>query len=494
MMPVTESSGALPDSGTHRAHWLWDRKLDRYPARPLRYAQLVLAILATIVLYYQLYTIAGVSTLVGTQLHMSFTFLVVMFAIANLIAAFGSLVAGIADRFGRVNLVIWGLLVVGVLNALVVPAAPNRYVLGLVLCVIGFVEGLLLVATPALVRDFSPQVGRAAALGIWNVGPVAGSLLVALVAALTLAHFDNAWTSQFRIAGIVGLVMFAVALLAMKELSPALRDQLMVNQKDRVLIEARAAQGFTANLSRPFAQMFKPDIIGASIGFGTLLLLYFTLVGFAPVLYATVFHFNASQANGVAAWAWGANVVLTLAIGFLFDWSRVRKPWMLVGGALTIVFELALLFSVGRALSFAALAVLTALMSASFGFAAVAFYAGFTETIEARNPALIATGLAIWGWIIRIVAFAAFITIPNVVPAATTLLAGRTDTPAFQTAAANIYGEWRAWIWVCIAGVVVFMLTVPLHHGPWTQKKARQLLLEHERRTAAELAALHAPH
>ena len=32
----------------------------------------------------------------------------------------------------------------------------------------GFVEGICLVATPALIRDFSPQVGRATAMGFWT--------------------------------------------------------------------------------------------------------------------------------------------------------------------------------------------------------------------------------------------------------------------------------------------------------------------------------------
>ena len=41
---------------------------------------------------------------------------------------------------------------------------------------IGFVEGVILVATPAMIRDFSPQVGRASAMGFWTLGPVPGSL------------------------------------------------------------------------------------------------------------------------------------------------------------------------------------------------------------------------------------------------------------------------------------------------------------------------------
>lgn len=483
-------AAAQPDK---KQSWLWDRKLYHYPKGPYRYTLLALSVLATIVLYIELYALGGVSTLLSKQVGISFIFLVTMLAITNLIGAFGSLAAGLGDRLGRANMVIWGLLITGVLVAFVVPAVTDKWVLGVVLSIIGFIEGMLLVATPALVRDFSPQVGRAAAMGIWNVGPVAGSLIVAIIASATLQHFNNTWTSQFVIAGIIGLVMFVIALLFMKELAPKIRDQLMVDTKDSDLIEARAAGGAVeANLHKPFTQLLHLDIIGPSIGFGTLLLLYFTLVGFSPVLYATGFGFNASESNGIAAWAWGANVVVTLVVGFLFDWSRIRKPWILVGCVLTIIFELILLFNMNTALSFGQLSVIMAFMSGSFGFAAVAFYAAFTETIEARNPALIATGLAIWGWIIRIVAFLSFLILPHIVTSATTLLEGQTKTAAFKAAVGDVHGEWQTWLWVCVAGVVVFMLVTPLLRGPWSPKKAKELLVEHDRNSAEELAKLRA--
>ena len=505
-----------PVGQTAKKNWFLDRTLDHYPPGPARYAQLVLAVLATIILYYQLYAVGGVSTLLSVQMHMSFGFLVTMLAVANLIGAFGSLAAGVADRLGRANLVVYGLLVVGLLTVFAIPATTSRWTLGVMLSIVGFIEGMLLVATPALVRDFSPQVGRAAAMGIWNVGPVAGSLIVAIVASATLTQFNNSWESQFRIAGIAGIVMFVIALFFMKELSPKIRDQLMVDTKDRELLEARAASGdVTINLDKPFKQLLRLDIVGPSIGFGALLLLYFTLVGFSPILYATVFHFDASQANGVAAWAWGANVVVTLFVGFLFDWSRVRKPWMLIGGVLTIIFELILLFSIGHDLSFGTLSVICAFMSGSFGFAAVAFYAAFTETIEARNPALIATGLAIWGWIIRVIAFLSFLVIPYVVTSATTLLESSpylaqaakakasgtalsqdltTHLGEIKAASTDVYGQWQIWLWICVAGVIVFMLTTPLLRGPWSPRKAKELLVEHDRQTAEAIANLHRTH
>jgi MFS family permease len=466
------------------------RKLYHYPERGQRWRQLSLAVLVTIILYYQLYTVGGVSPLLAVQLHMSFMFLVLMIAFGNLIGAFGSLAAGLTDRLGRANIVIWGMLVVGLLTTFLIPAMPDRWTLAVALWITGFIEGMLLVATPALVRDFSPQVGRATAMGLWNVGPVAGSLIVAIVAAATLEHFGNTWTSQFRISGIVGLITFVIALIGMKELAPELRDQLMVKAHDSALAEARAAGGFTANLEHPFRQLFKADVVVPAIGSGTLLLLYFTLVGFGPILYVTAFHMNTSEANAVAAWAWGVNVVVSLFVGILFDWTMVRKPWMIVGGVLTLIFELILLFSLGHQVSFGALALLMGVMSGSFGVAMIGFYAGYTETVEDRNPALVATGLAVWGWIVRIMAFLSFAITPLVVTSANVLLEGQTKSPAFKQALESINGEWKTWLWICVIGTVFFMWTATLHHGPWSIKRAHELRHEHDAKVAAELAKL----
>lgn len=41
--------------------------------------------------------------------------------------------------------------------------------------------------------------------------------------------------------------------------------------------------------------------------------------------------------------------------------------------------------------------------------------AAYTETVEAKNPALVATGLALWGWILRLVVGISFIFLPIVI-------------------------------------------------------------------------------
>ena len=55
------------------------------------------------------------------QLKMPFPTFVYILAAGNLLGAFASLLAGLADRFGRANLVVYGLLVVGLITLFWVP-------------------------------------------------------------------------------------------------------------------------------------------------------------------------------------------------------------------------------------------------------------------------------------------------------------------------------------------------------------------------------------
>src|ERR1700752_789642 len=74
-----------------------------------------------------------------------------------------------------------------------------------------------------------------------------------------------------------------------------------------------------------------------------------------------------------------------------------------------------------------------ALLALGLGIAYTPWMASFTETVEARNPALIATGLAIWGWIIRIVVFLAYLCLPLVVNTVTPLVNYGAQVQAYAT-------------------------------------------------------------
>ncbi|MGI8449079.1 MAG: MFS transporter [Streptosporangiaceae bacterium] len=420
-----------------RASWLWRRQLGTYPETGPRMLYLAITVLATITLYYELYVVGSVSTLVLADLHMSFTFFVVILAVGNLIGAFGSLFAGLSDRLGRANLVVGGLLLTGVFTAFIIPATTNKWAFGIATFVVGLVEGVCLVATPALIRDFSPQVGRATAMGFWTSGPVVGSLIVAVVGSATIpavVHDPRIWTHQYRICGIAGLIVFVIALAGLRELSPRLRDQLMVTMRDRALIEARAkGLDIEAALRHPFRQLLKPDIVISAIAVSLLLLIYYTAVGFAVIYLTTVFGFSVKDANGLGNWNWGFNVIAVILVGIVSDRFRVRKPFMVIGGILAAVMTVVYLEQAGHHPSYYTLAIILAALSFGLGIAFTPWMASYTETVEARNPALTATGLAIWGWIQRVTVFASFLIIPVVVTSVTPLINYGTTVSAYST-------------------------------------------------------------
>jgi MFS transporter, ACS family, D-galactonate transporter len=428
-------------TGRGGVSFLWRRQLDSYPDTGPRIFYLALTVLATITLYYELYVGGSVSTLLLANLHMTFTFYVVALAFGNLIGAFGSLFAGLTDRYGRANLVVFGLLFTGVFVAFILPAATDKWTFIIETFVVGLVEGICLVATPALIRDFSPQLGRATAMGFWTSGPVVGSLIVAVVGSATVPAVvtdTRFWTHEYRICGIAGLVVFLITLFTLRELSPRLRDQLMVSMRDRALIEARAkGLDVGALLKNPFRQLLKADIIVSALAVSVMLLVYYTAVGFLVIYITTVFGFTIKNANGLGNWEWGFNVLAVIGIGVISDRFRVRKPFMVIGAIVGAVALVVYLEQAGHHPGYYTLAIILAVLSIGLGVAYTPWMASFTETVEARNPALIATGLAIWGWLLRIVVFVSFLVIPVVITAVTPLVNYGSTVSAYATTYAS---------------------------------------------------------
>src|SRR2546423_13235321 len=106
--------------------WLFRRQLDYYPETRARVTYLAITVLATITLYYELYVGGSVSTLILNNLHMSFTFFVLTLAFGAAVGAFGSLFAGLTDRLGRANLVVFGLFFTAGVLAVLIPPPPHQ--------------------------------------------------------------------------------------------------------------------------------------------------------------------------------------------------------------------------------------------------------------------------------------------------------------------------------------------------------------------------------
>ena len=402
---------------------LWQRELPHYPDRARRMSYLAITVVATIALYYELFIQGAVAPKIIAQYHFSFTGFVVITAAGATFGAFASLAAGLADRWGRANLVVGGLLVTGLLITFAMPNASGKAEYAVCYALLSIVEGIILVATPALIRDFSPQVGRAAAMAFWTMGPILGSLVVTEVSSHTLSSHPD-WRYQFQLCGVAGLVVWVIALIGLRELSPRLRDQLMVSMRDRALVEARAA-GIDPDraLKGHWRQMFRVDIVGSAAAISLFLMAYFIFTAFVVVFLATVFGYPAAAANALTNWYWIAAAITMPVIGFASDRLGVRKPFMLAGAVISLVGVALLAAATTHPhTGYHTFAWYFVLMAAGLGLAYPAWMAGFTETVEKRNPAATATGLAVWGWTLRLVAVASFLLLTVVVPATSTLV------------------------------------------------------------------------
>jgi MFS family permease len=400
---------------------LWHRQIDHYPETRSRMWYLAIVVAATIILYYELYIAGAVSPSIIADTGMTFPFYVYISVVGNAVGALGSLAAGLSDRWGRANLVAYGLVVTALLTLVGIPNIHGKWSFAVLFCAIGLVEGVILVATPALVRDFSPQLGRASAMGFWTLGPVIGSLVVAVVSSNTVNHL-GAWQDQFIICGIVGLIVGVIAVVGLRELSPGLRDQLMVSLRDRALIEARArGLDIRDSLRNPWRQMLHLDVIGSAFAISVFLLIYYTAVGFFTVYFTTLHGFSLSKANSIGDWFWAFDAGVLIVTGIISDRLRVRKPFMVVGAVGAIVLTIIFL-NLGPNTSYSTFVVVISVLAAFLAIAYAPWMASFTETVEKRNPALIATGLAVWGWIIRVVIALSVLILPSVVGSMTPLV------------------------------------------------------------------------
>jgi MFS family permease len=402
---------------------LWYRDLASYPKTGPRYWYLSIVVVTTIILYYQLYIGGAVATQILGGFHMTFLYYVGILVVGNAIGAFASLAAGLADRFGRANLVVYGTIITSLLTLFGVPHVHTKLAFGILYGCVALVEGIILVATPALVRDFSPQVGRAAAMGFWTMGPVLGSLVVSEVSSHTLNHLKP-WQDQFMIAGIVGLVVATVALFCLRELNAGIRDQVMVSLQEQTVVELRA-RGLDVEEAtrRPFQQMFKPDIMGSALAISLFLIGYYTAVAFFPIYFQTVLNFTPSQSNSLLNWYWSFNAIALVGFGAMSDRLAVRKPFMLAGALGSIVISITFLSkATHNNPTFSSVAILLAFVGIWGGATFAPWMASFTETVERRNPALTATGLAVWGWLLRLVVAVLFLILPHVINSVTPLV------------------------------------------------------------------------
>jgi MFS family permease len=435
---MTTTAAQVPVPRRGWANALGKRQLHHYPNTWPRLGYLAIVVLTTIMLYYLYYVEGAVTPLLLPYYHMSFAFFLYLLVASNAIGAFSAFIGGLSDRIGRANLTIYGTLVVALVQLLAIPHIHDKWGFAAAPCVIGFVEGIILVSTPALMRDFSPQMGRGVAMGFWALGPTMGALAASLVATHTLDHLKP-WQDQFIISGLVCLGVVVIAFFFLRELSPQLRDQLMVTERERALVEARA-MGIDVDraIRRPIRSMLRLDLISSSIAISVFLLFYYASVSVLTIYWVVTFNRSTPQANGINVWYAAALSAGLVVAGLLSDWARVRKPFMLFGAVCAMIMLGFLIEQTGHPhTGYYDNVVVIVLLAISISLAYAPWMANYTEQVESHNPALTASGLAVWGWILRITVALSFLVLPYVITTSTTLVDNQTAATALQAIQAS---------------------------------------------------------
>jgi hypothetical protein len=103
-------------------------------------------------------------------------------------------------------------------------------------------------------------------------------------------------------------------------------------------------------------------------------------------------------------------------VGFVSDKLKVRKPFMVVGAIGAIIFLILFLLRATHPYTrYSTLVFLGVCLAVCLSICYAPWMAAYTETVEAKNPALVATGLALWGWLLRLVVAISFIFLPLVI-------------------------------------------------------------------------------
>ncbi len=430
------------------------RYLEHYPGNGMRIWYLALAVIATIMLYYESYVLPSVAPLVLKSFSLDVGTYTRILLLSNLVGAISAIFGSFSDRLGRSNLIVYGLLITGI-GTIILSLVGTLWLFITLICVLGFIEGIILVATPALVRDFSPRFGRALAMGFWTIGPVGGSVLATTVASQTLTA-TGTWQSQYVISGIVGVVIFVVCFLFLRELSPGMRDQVMNTVKEKDAVESRAGSiDVEKAIEHPWRQMLNPRLMVSAFGISVFLLIYYAAVGFFPLYLSSIFGFTPAQANGLVSVFWLVNGAAAIIIGFVSDRTLVRKPYMLAGSLTTVIVTILFIGRIGVPTSSGLMIVFLSLFGITMAVGYVTWMAAYTETIEDINPALVATGMAVEGFILRMVVVL--------------------STLAFSFVVTNAQNgsQWATWWWVCIVGTIVFIPTIFVVSGYWRPASTR---------------------
>src|SRR5579871_5729502 len=313
------------ESGAFKRFFETRRTLETYPTGGYRWWLLILAVMATMVSFYE-FGFPALLPLWLPTLHFSQEQFGYFLTFAVIVSAVSAMIGGpLADRHGRVVVVDVCLAIIIVLtfcNLLMTNFVSFVIVRGLMNAVAGLMWGAL----GGLTRDFSPRLSRGAAFGLLTAGAVLCQLLWNQIPALTLPIFHT-WQSQIWIMGFLAIALYIPVLLWLKDLSPKLRSMVIGSEEVGEAFEsgdipAAEASGAENAFSQLLGQWQAWVLVVGVVAFlgGAI-----TIQNFGPLMFVQQYGYSPGEAARMTALFWWLNLIMLVPSGWLSDYLQMRK-------------------------------------------------------------------------------------------------------------------------------------------------------------------------
>jgi OPA family glycerol-3-phosphate transporter-like MFS transporter len=304
------------------------RELDYVPVGGDRYCMLIIKALASFMGTLAV-AIGAVAPLIIKSEHFNATDYGHIVGGIGLVGAVGALTASqLADKFTRIRVLLWGMLIPIVFHFLMAFMPNGQPTLFVVYyAFLGITEAWTIVVVSALLRDFSPRTGRALGVGLVTVGSQSALWLSLFLAGHVLNRLGT-WQHMFLLYGFITLGIWLILVAFGREPSKGIRAQIVHSTKDRERIEVRARElerrgievaGFWRYLAAD------PLLWALAIGQGLFLVGYYTFVAYGPLFTVQVFKRTPQDASNLVSYLF-ASILAGLVLGGIFsDKIRMRK-------------------------------------------------------------------------------------------------------------------------------------------------------------------------
>jgi MFS family permease len=427
------------------------RTLDTYPTGAYRWALLVLTLVATLLIYYDL-GFAGILPLWMASLHFTAKQFGVFLTCAVVLSGTAGLIGGpLADRHGRVVVIdacLVAQLILSFANLLMTGFWSFVLVRGLMF----LVAGVGLPATSGLIRDFTPRLGRATGYAMVGIGSVASQWMWTFVPGITLSHFHT-WQSQIWIMSFFGIALFIPSVLWLKDLHPSIRNRIIESESSAMAVQAsREAVAVAPKSARTaFAELLSGwQIWAIVVGSAFMITVPITIQTYGPLIFVQAFKYTPAEASKMASYFFLLQTLAFLPGGLLSDYLRIRKAMSLVMTVLMASLVAWWATTFAHPLSPLGLGIVCGLLGMLWDFSYVPWAAFYSEYLEDVAPALQATGWSFFHAMFRFWLAAAGMLQPVV---------------------AQHYG-WSAWIWIVAMVLVIYIFSLLVVPGYWGRSTA----------------------